>query len=146
MYVAELKGFPFRPETSRIWRVDPDDEDAFCSVNSPEEDCTVVEEGLTAIQDIAFDQETSTLYVYELAEEGMLAFEEGFETGEVPPAVLLEIKANKTTELAEGQLSQPGGIVVGNRGRVFVTDGIFGNGPWLSSGVRERVHGGRSRA
>jgi hypothetical protein len=131
VYVAELKGFPFRPETSRVWRVDPDDEDAFCSVNTPDEACTVVEEGLTAIQDIAFDRETSTLYVYELAEDGTLAFEEGFETGEFPPAVLLEIKANKTTELAEGQLSQPGGIVVGNRGRVFVTDGLFGNGRLL---------------
>ncbi|MGH2794301.1 MAG: ScyD/ScyE family protein [Actinomycetota bacterium] len=128
VYVGELKGFPFRPGSSRIWRVDPDEEDALCSINDPDDDCEVAWEGLTAIQDIFFHRQTSTLYVYELAEDGVLAFEAGFETGEFPPAVLLEVKANKTTELAEGQLSQPGGIVVSNRGRVFVTDGIFGNG------------------
>ena len=50
--------------------------------------------GFTAIQDIAFgkhDKGKSTLYVYELAKDGVLAFEAGLETGEFPPAVLLEV-------------------------------------------------------
>ena len=126
--VGELKGFPFRPGSSRVWRVDPDEEGMVCSVNTPDEGCTTFEDGLTAINDIAWNHAASTLYVYELAEEGTLAFEEGFETGEFPPAVLLQIKNDTWTELAEGELSQPGDVVVGNRGSVFVTDGLFSNG------------------
>ena len=84
--------------------------------------------GFTAIQDIAFgkhDKGKSTLYVYELAKDGVLAFEEGFETGEFPPAVLLEVAKHGRRELAKGKLSQPGGIVVTRRGSVFVTDQLF---------------------
>ena len=49
----------------------------------------------------------------------------------LPPAVLLEVKrgrwGEKRTELAAGQLSQPGGIVVVNE-KVYVTDGVFTSG------------------
>jgi hypothetical protein len=128
VYVGELKGFPFRPETSHVWRVDPTAEGALCSVNTPDPDCSVVAQGFTAIQDIAFDRQTSTLYVYELAADGVLAFEEGLNGGDFPPAVLLEVKKNKRTELAAGQLSQPGGVAVLNRGTVFVTDRLFTQG------------------
>jgi hypothetical protein len=65
------------------------------------------------------------LYAYELAADGVLAFEEGLETGVFPPAVLLEIKGNRRTELVAGQLSQPGGVAVGRGGTVFVTDAVF---------------------
>ena len=126
--VGELKGFPFRPGTSHVWRVNPDAEDALCSVNTPDDDCSVEYEGFTSINDIYFSRGTGSLYVYELAKDGALAFEAGFESGEFPPAVLLEVKNNKTTELAEGKLSQPGGIVALNRGTVFVTDGMFTGG------------------
>jgi hypothetical protein len=126
--VGELKGFPFRPGTAKVWRVDPDEEDAVCSVNTPDDDCTVFDDGFTAINDIAWHGPTSTLYVYELAEDGTLAFEAGFETGEFPPAVLLEVKGDSRKELAEGQLSQPGGIVIKNRGLIYVTDGMFSEG------------------
>ena len=56
-----------------------------------------------------------------------LAFEAGFETGEFPPAVLLEIKGSQRRELAAGLLSQPGGVTA-YRGHIVVTDGVFGNG------------------
>jgi len=128
VYVGELKGFPFRPGSSHVWKVDPNDEGALCSVNTPDPRCTIAWSGLTAIQDIYFDTQTSTLYVYELAKDGVGAFEAGFETGDFPPAVLLEVKKNKTTELAAGQLSQPGGVVAVNRGHVYVTDGMFSDG------------------
>lgn len=128
VYVSELKGFPFRPGSSRIWKVNADAEGAWCSATEADPDCETAWDGFTAINDIYFERQTSTLYVYELAEGGVLAFEAGFESGEFPPAVLLEVKANKITELAAGQLSQPGGVVATNRGRVFVTDGVFGNG------------------
>ncbi len=62
------------------------------------------------------------LFVLELAEDGVLAFEAGFETGEFPPAVLLEIRDvgrwnERALQLAEGQLSQPGGVAIGPDGK-----------------------------
>ncbi len=36
IYVGQLKGFPFRPGTSNVWRIDADAADAWCSVNDPE--------------------------------------------------------------------------------------------------------------
>jgi hypothetical protein len=125
VYVGELQGFPFRPGTSHVWRIEPDADGAFCSVNEPDPDCTVADDGFTAIQDIAINQNNGTLYVYELAADGVLAFEAGFETGEFPPAVLLKVKNNKRTELVAGRLSQPGGVTASRNGTVFVTDGVF---------------------
>jgi hypothetical protein len=130
-YVGELKGFPFRPETSHVWRVDPDAEDAWCSVATPDPACTVYADGFTGIQDIAFNPNNGRLYVYELAAEGVLAFEEGFVTGVFPDAVLLKVKKHTRTELAAGQLSQPGGVAVARNGTVFVTDGMFSDGRLL---------------
>ena len=124
-YVGELKGYPFRPGTSHVWRIDPDAEGAFCSVETRDPSCSVYAEGFTAIQDIAFNQHNGRLYVYELAAEGVLAFEEGLETGVFPSAVLLKVKKHRRTELAAGELSQPGGIAVAHDGTVFATDGVF---------------------
>jgi hypothetical protein len=128
IYVGELKGFPFRPRTSRIWRIDPHADGVLCSVNDPAAGCSHRRSRFTAIHDIAFNQRTSTLYVYQLAADGVLAFEAGFETGEFPPAVLLKVRGDERTRLAVRRLSQPGGVVVTRDGKVFVTDGLFGVG------------------
>ena len=130
-YVSELKGFPFRPGTSHVWRVDPDEEGAFCSVRTPEPECTVYASGFTGIQDIAFNANNGRLYVYELAEDGVLAFEAGFESGEFPPAVLLKVKKHTRVELVPGVLSEPGGIAITHDGTVYVTDGVFSSGRLL---------------
>ncbi len=90
--------------------------------------CSVWKSGFTSIFDIAFNPNNGTLYVYEIAKDGWLAFEEGFATGDFPPAVLLEVKGKKQKELAKGQLSQPGGVEVAKDGKVFVTDGMFTGG------------------
>jgi hypothetical protein len=128
-YVGQLIGFPGTPGTAHIWRVNPLAEDAVCDVNQPNANCSVWKSGFTSIFDIAFNPHNGTLYVYEIAEEGWLAFEEGFAPGgEFPPAVLLKVKGGKTTELVRGQLSQPGGVGVGNDGAVYVTDGMFTGG------------------
>ena len=136
IYVGELKGFPFRVGTSHIWKIKRNAEDAWCSTDEPDYSCRVYDDGYTAIQDIAFDK-NGTLYVYQLAADGVLAFEEGFATGAFPPAVLLEVRpgrhhhrGDRRTELAAGELSQPGGVVVA-RGDVYVTDGMFSNGRLL---------------
>lgn len=136
IYVGELKGFPFRPGSSHVWRIDPDADGAFCSVNEPDPDCTIAAGGFTAIQDIAINQNNGTLYVYELAAEGVLAFEAGFESGEFPSAVLLKVKIDRRTELVAGQLSQPGGVTVARNGTVFVTDGVFDPGGGRLARVR----------
>ena len=130
IYVGELKGFPFRPGSSHVWRVEADADGAWCSVNTPEPSCTVYKNNLTAIQDIDFNLKNGRLYVYELAADGVLAFEAGLGTGDFPPAVLLQISAaggkkERRRELAAGQLSQPGGVAVKPNGRVFVTDRVF---------------------
>ena len=132
IYVGELKGFPFRPGTSRIWRIESDAVDASCSANTadPTGSCSTFSSGYTAIHDIAFNMRNGRLYVYELAADGVLAYEEGLAPGgQFPPAVLLEVKKHKRSdrrvELAAGELSQPGGVVVTRDGKVFVTDGIF---------------------
>ncbi|MET0147339.1 MAG: ScyD/ScyE family protein [Ilumatobacteraceae bacterium] len=129
IYVGELKGFPFRPGTSHVWRIEPDAVDAECTVGVDDADCTVYRDGFTAIQDIAFSPKNGNLFVYELAKDGVLAFEAGFESGDFPAAVLLEDRGGRRPiELVKGELSQPGGIVVGGDGKIYVTDGIFGNG------------------
>ena len=142
IYVGELKGFPFRPGTSNVWRIAPNANGAWCSVREPDPTgkCSLYANRFTAIQDIAFNKSDGRLYVYELAKDGVFAFEAGLETGEFPDAVLLEVTKNaqgngiqhvdRRRELVPGKLSQPGGIVV-RFGKVFVTDGVFTSGRLL---------------
>lgn len=130
IYVGELKGFPFRPGSSNVYKLPLDAMGVRCDAAAPTRSCRVAQTGLTSIQDIAIDPITGALYVYELAEGGTLAFEAGFETGEFPPAVLLEIRGSNRRELAAGQLSQPGGVTAAF-GVVHVTDGTFGEGRLL---------------
>ncbi len=131
VYVGELKGFPFRPGSSRIWKVNPSADGAVCSVATPDPNCRTAAKGFTAIQDIAVDLANRTLYVYELAEGGVFAFGGGFESGEFPPAVLLKVTgAGQRQELAPGELSEPGGLVVDGND-IYVTDGIFTGGRLL---------------
>lgn len=131
IYVGELKGFPFRPRTSHIWRIDPNADGVLCSVNDRAAGCSHIRGRFTAINDIAFNRRNAALYVYQLAADGVLAFEEGFETGNFPPAVLLRVKGDERTRLGVRRLSQPGGVVVARDGKVYVTDGMFSDGRLL---------------
>lgn len=133
-YVGELKGFPFRPGSSRVWKVDTRSNGAVCSVNPAHatRGCWKAMKGFTAIQDLDINPWTGETYVYQLAAGGVLAFEEGLNTGNVPPAVLEKVSRHgRRKELVPGQLSQPGGVDVGLFGTVHVTDGTFGNGRLL---------------
>lgn len=132
-YVGQLVGFPGRPGSARIFRVNPNAKDAVCSVDKVRKACRVWRSGFTSIMDLAFDPRNWTLYVYQIARGGWLAFEEGFAPGGTfPPAVLLEVRRNGSRhELVKGKLSQPGGVVVGRGGEIFVTDGMFTGGRLL---------------
>jgi hypothetical protein len=127
-YVGELKGFPFRTHSSRIWRINPNADGAQCTAGASSGGCHFYAKGFTSIQDIAFNKHTGALYVLELAKDGTFAFEDGLATGVFPDAVLLKLSHHKRTELAKGKLSQPGGVAIGKRGGVFVTDQVFTGG------------------
>ena len=58
-------------------RVNPWGKNALCSVSGSTKGCRTYAKGFTAIQDIAFDRRSGTLYVYELAKGGTFAFEAG---------------------------------------------------------------------
>ncbi len=130
-YVGQLMGFPGRPGSAHIWRINPDAVGAVCTVEKRHRGCKVWKSGFTSIVDLAFNPRNGTLYVYEIAKKGWLAFEEGLKTGVFPPAVLLEVKGHERRELVKGKLSQPGGVAVARDGTIFVTDGMFGNGRLL---------------
>ncbi len=132
-YVGQLVGFPGRPGSAHIWRVDPNAQDAVCDVTHQSRSCGVWRSGFTSIMDIAFDPRNGRLYVYEIARGGWLKFEEGFAPGGTfPKAVLKEVRPNgERRELVRGTLSQPGGIVVTRAGEIFVTDGMFTGGRLL---------------
>ena len=132
-YVGQLVGFPGRPGSANVWRVNPNAKNAVCDVKRSTRNCRVWKSGFTSIMDLAFDPRNGTLYVLQIARAGWLKFEEGFAPGgKFPPAVLLEVRrGHKPRELVKGKLSQPGGIVVTRAGEIFVTDGMFTGGRLL---------------
>lgn len=134
IYVGELKGFPFRPGSSRIWKVDAHRTGTVCSADPAHATpgCSTAMTGFTAIQDLDVNAWTGETYVFQAAAGGVLAFEAGFETGQFPAAVLEKVsRRGQRTELAAGELSQPGGVDVGLFGTVHVSDGVFTGGRLL---------------
>ena len=119
-YVSELKGFPFTPGESKIWRIEPGTVGTTC----PSSSCTVFADGFTSVLDIAFGHD-GTLYVLEIAKNSVLALEFA---GDVVGA-LIAVENGTRTELASGQLLVPGGVAVGAKGQVYVTNKtLFGPG------------------
>ena len=122
-YVAELKGFPFTPGDSRIWRIKPGTQDVTCDPTAAKTaDCSLYVDSLTSIIDITFGKHA--LYVLELAKNGVAAVEEGGDPNSpLPPGVLLKLLGGKRTELARGQITLPGGVSVNPVGTgLYVTD------------------------
>ena len=85
-YVGELTGFPFTPGASRIWRIKAGTHGAYCRATVRKSACTRYKSGFTSIMDITFDHKT--LYVLELAKDGVLAVEGGDPNAPPPPGVL----------------------------------------------------------
>lgn len=121
-YVAELKGFPFAPGASRIWRIKPGTQDVTCDPTAAKTaDCSLYVSSLTSIIDITFGQHA--LYVLELAKNGVGAIEGGDPNSPPPPGVLLKLQGGKRTEFAKGQITLPGGVSVNPVGKgLYVTD------------------------
>jgi hypothetical protein len=124
-YVSELRGFPFTPGTSRIWRIEPGTEDVTCDPAAKRGPCRVFADGFTSVIDIAFAGDT--LLVLEIAKEGLLIAESN---PDAPPAgALWAYEDGQRTEIAPGALLVPGGVAVADEDRIYVTTGtVFGPG------------------
>jgi hypothetical protein len=126
-YIGELKGFPFRPGTSRIWKVAPGTTNAVCSANPaiPASKCTLYKGGLTSIAALAVAPDQSAVYALEFAAGGVGEFEACLGAPvPCPPAVLLQLKNGQVNELAHGQLSEPGSLAISGH-TLYVTDHTF---------------------
>ena len=123
-YVAELRGFPFTPGTSRIWRIEPGTEDATCDPDAKRGPCRLYADGFTSVIDIAWAGKT--LLVLEIAKDGVGALEETPEGAPPPPGALWAFEKGKKTEIAVGELIAPGGVAVADDDAYVTTGTVFG--------------------
>ncbi|MBV9953051.1 MAG: ScyD/ScyE family protein [Acidimicrobiia bacterium] len=133
IYVGELKGFPFVPGTSNIWKIPAGTTNAVCSANPavPAKKCSLYKSGLTSIAALAVAPDQSAVYALEYAKDGVGAFEACLDgSTPCPPAVLVKIKGGHTTELAAGQLREPGSLATDGHS-LYVTDHVFTGGRLL---------------
>jgi glucose/arabinose dehydrogenase len=114
-YVGELKGFPFRPGSSNIWRIAPWARNATCDADTSD-GCKLWRTGFTAIVGMDFAPDGS-LYVVEMVKNGLFSL---FEGGDTVGALLKVRKGKPVKEIAAGKITLPGGVVAG-RHNVFVT-------------------------
>jgi hypothetical protein len=116
-YVSELKGFPFTPGASRIWRISPSARNVVCNPAATHGPCTVFADGLTSVTGLDFGPDGS-MYVVEIVKAGVFNL---FSGGDITGA-LLKIKNGVRTELIPGELHAPGDVAVALNGTVYVTD------------------------
>jgi streptogramin lyase len=116
-YVGELKGFPFTPGASRIWRIAPSARGVTCDPAATSGPCTLFADGFSSIISLEFGPDGS-LYVLEMAKSGLIALFGGIDdTG-----ALWRLQDGTRTEIAAGQLHAPGGVAVARDGTIFVTN------------------------
>jgi sugar lactone lactonase YvrE len=111
LYVGELTGVPFRPETARVWRVVPG--------RKP----TVYASGFTTISDLAFDGRD--LLVLEISTKGLLA-------GRSPGALIRVRPDGARRVVASKGLLYPTGVAVAGKSIYISNNGVFpatGSGP-----------------
>jgi hypothetical protein len=116
-YVAELKGFPFAPGTSRIWRVSTSARDVTCDPSASTDRCAMAVDGLTSVTGLAVGRDGS-LYVVSMVKNGLFGFIGGGDTA----GALYRIKNGTVSEIAPGRLTLPGGVAVGRNGTIYVTN------------------------
>jgi sugar lactone lactonase YvrE len=104
-YMSQLTGFPFPIGGANVYRIDPRTGQA-----------KVFAGGFTMIMDLAFDKK-GTLYVLEIDSNSILF---------PPPNGAIHAITRKGTRSVvvppDGTLTEPGGIAVGKRGDLYVTN------------------------
>lgn len=128
-YVGELRGFPATPGTSQIWRIKPGSVGAVCDPEAPwNRRCKRYADGLTSIVDLGASRHS--LYAVSLSKAGWLATEAEEPAPEDLIGGLFKIGRHHhrtwVKEIAEGQLTLPGGVDV--KHDVYVTGPVFGPG------------------
>ncbi|MEA2605848.1 MAG: hypothetical protein QOI00_605, partial [Chloroflexota bacterium] len=116
-YVGELKGFPFTPGASRVWRVSPSARNVVCDPTATSGPCTIFADGLTSVTGLDFGPDGS-LYVVEIVKDGVFNL---FTGGDITGA-LIKITGGVRTELVAGQLHAPGDVAIARNGTIYVTN------------------------
>jgi sugar lactone lactonase YvrE len=116
-YVGELKGFPFTPGASRIWRISPRARNVACDPVATSGSCTLWADGFTSITGLDFGPDGS-LYVVEIVKAGVFNLFSGGDT----TGALIKVKGGVRTELAIGALHAPGDVAVSAKGAIYVTN------------------------
>ncbi len=124
-YVSELKGFPFPLNKSKVWKVDPDAQDAGCSGDpgNPVPPGTIAASGFSGINDVTVDRK-GALYVTELSTDGVWSVELGFED----PSVLIGkgrvtmVRNGTSSTVGHTPLTVPGSAAVTSSGAVYVSN------------------------
>jgi hypothetical protein len=116
-YVGELKGFPFTPGASRIWRISPRARNVVCDPTAKHGPCTLFADGFTSIVGLAFGPR-GDLYVVEIVKAGVFNLFSGGDT----TGALWRVKHGHKTEIAAGSLHAPGGVAVDRHGTIYVTN------------------------
>jgi glucose/arabinose dehydrogenase len=124
LYMSQLTGFPFLPGAANVYRIDP-------RGGAP----TVYAKGFTNIMDLDFGKD-GTLYVLEIDHDGLFPVTGGPSDEGALFTVPWRGKAPKTgtrVDVPAGRLINPGGVAVGKRGELYVTNKATqaGNGELL---------------
>ena len=115
-YVGELRGFPFTPGASRIWRIAPWARGAVCDTDTTD-GCQLYLDGFTSVTGLDFGPDGS-LYVVEFIKGGVANL---FLGGDITGA-LIRVHGGQRHELAEGELTTPADVAIGRDGTVYVTN------------------------
>ena len=116
-YVGELKGFPFTPGASNIWRIAPWANGAVCD-DDTSDGCERWATGFTSITglDVADD---GTVYVVEIAKGGVFNL---FSGGDITGGLFAVRAGQAPVEIASGQLTAPADVAVAGNGTLYVTN------------------------
>jgi glucose/arabinose dehydrogenase len=106
LYVSQLTGFPFPARGASVYRLDP-----WTGKTS------VYASGFTNIMDLDFGRD-GTLYVLEIDHDSLLGGTKDGALFKVP----WKGKEPKPVALPPGTLTEPGGVAVGKRGRLYVSN------------------------
>ncbi len=116
-YVGELKGFPFTPGESRIWRIAPWARNASCTEARPRGGCSLWMDGFTSITGLTFGPD-GALYVVEIVKGGVF----GLFSGTDMVGALYRVWRGHRTELVPGRLTVPADVAVASNGTIYVTN------------------------
>ena len=110
LYVSQLTGFPFPVGGANVYRVDPRSGDV-----------SVYASGFTNIMDLAFGRD-GTLYVLEIDIDGLVPPLGPSTDGALFAVPRWGSRTARQIALPDGTLTHPGGVAVGRKGNLYVSN------------------------